>query len=148
MESKIENETTTDVAVNAPQSVTSPFTSSDVSQLAAFLSGIGGGPPVTLYAQDGEQIVVPEDKVATWLARGFSRTETDPAEIAEEIDALLPAVGPAWRAYLDAVVSGKVLDPAAQTTAHTALNELTSACNRLHLALHTRYEPAPQEETA
>jgi hypothetical protein len=122
MKSTITNESTTDAAVNAPQSV-------------------------TLYAQDGEEITVASDKAEVWLARGFSRLKTDPAEIAEEIDALLPAVGPAWRAYLDAVVAGEALDPAAQVTAHAALNELTSACNRLHLALHTRYEPAPSEPT-
>jgi len=122
MKSTITNDSTTEAAVNAPESV-------------------------MLYAQDGEEITVASDKVAVWLARGFSRTTTDPAEIAEEIDALLPAVGPAWRAYLDTVLAGKALDPAAQTTAHAALNELTNACNRLHLALHTRYEPAPQEKT-
>ncbi len=105
-------------------------------------------PPVELWHEaSGRRVMSAPEDVNFWLAQGFSRTKTDPEAIASEVRAHIEALWPPWSAYLEDAKDGELIDPALQVAAHMALNLLTDACNRLHLALHRRYETAPQDQS-
>lgn len=100
---------------------------------------------VTLYDQDGEPVAVAADSVEKWLARGFSRTPTDLDTLLAEVEAHAGAVVEPWRAYADACRAAGTVDNAAQDTARVALDLLSDACARLHLAIHRQF-PMPQAD--
>ena len=62
------------------------------------------------------------------------------------MDALGDAIGEPWRAYVAACRSAGHIEPAAQATAHAALDAFASACDALHRAIHAQFAPAPSDE--
>lgn len=99
-----------------------------------------------LYAPDGAAIHVAEADVAAWLTRGFARQPADLDGLLAEAEALAAALIAPWRDYVDAFKADGRVDPAAQTTAHAAVELLSDALNRLHLAIHASAQPATEEE--
>lgn len=99
---------------------------------------------VPLYAPDGAVIHVAEADVATWLKRGFAREAADLDALLAEAEALADALIAPWREYVLAFQETGRIDDAAQTTAHAAVDLLSDALNRLHLAIHASVKPEPE----
>ena len=104
-------------------------------------AGVNAAYNVTLYAPDGENISVASDKVELWLGRGFSRKPTDLEAVFSEIGPAANAVEAAWEAYLRETQESGYIPAGAQDAAHTALQLLCDACNRLAVGLHRGYNP-------
>lgn len=118
---------------------------STVRHDAAADAAVNAARTETLYDLDGDPIAVPGDRVEKFLRQGYTREHQDVPTLASEVAALSKALPETWRAYVDACAAAGSVDNAAQDTARAALDELATACNRLHLALHRAY-PSSQED--
>ena len=120
----------------------------NVGTTAELSASVNAAELVTLYDQSGEPIAVKPDAVERWLARGFTLQRQDLETLLGEVDALGDAIGEPWRAYVAACRSAGHIEPAAQATAHAALELFAGACDRLHRAIHATFPPAPSDEPA
>lgn len=103
----------------------------------------------TIYAPDGEAVQVQSDRVETWIRKGYSLTNTDPALLLADFKTAWKAAAEPVDAFVKAVQADGHIDAgdqAALATAQAGLEHAVQAFNRLLTAVQATY-PVKQGET-